>query len=1810
MSFLTRITIAFLSIAWLFIAPQKTLAQASNATYEDALFICNVGSGSYPLNTSNSFYNIPGLDSGCLNSTKNPHWFRFQIITPGNIRWQMTPTSNANLDVIVYGPFNNPNPGLSALVPANRAFCSNNPILLDNIALNNVAANQFYLMMVVSQEGNSGSFSFIPQAGNTASIGTAIRFCFANPTTISSCSPSFELCTWPALSHISNFSFSGPGVNPTTGVFSPSLAGVGVHTITLVGNPYGCGSTLVANYTVNVTACPCVPGINNLSGQTVLCHNSFIPPLTVIPCPTSQLPPLVTVTSYKWQQLLPNSTVWQDVPDGTGATLNSLRLTLSGQYCVRVLAIRSDNVEMASNPTCFNVLPAIQVPNISISGGGSNTVCYNSNVTLIASAASGGGNNFVYQWERSFDLGVTWSDIVGATSLTYTTTATNITTATAITLFRVKATDISLNNCGAVYSSTPNFSLNVLPQVYPGVISANPGGSLTPAVTDACWESPVEIASVSGASGTGTVEYQWQTSVDGIVWNPISGATTATYNSPSPTIATTLFFRRTSTFTVNGVTCPNLRAISNVVTISWIDDQPFVSLQRSLGFENQLAHNWIAAPSISGTITNTTATTVTMTTAPASVGSSAFVSYSLGAGIIPSDGIVTFSLRTGWLVSGSSNYSATTPTGLSGLVQSFEINGTPINLSPGLSYSIRVRSGEAIAFRNGFINTSGTGSITRRDTVVDFSFYPRNLNNQVNLCAGQPFTVPATGRNSAAVATLAPNFTASDVNYVWTHNGTGSLILPNSLTPTYNPGPGDQGTNVTLTLTATRMSGICTGKQAVVTYTITYRAPFVRSNVITTGPPNPTLCINTIPTPLIASSASGGTGPYRYQWQSQVAGSAIWINAVGVGANTLNFTPAPLQVSTTFRILTTDLGSPSCANSLVSTNTQTINVFQALVAPEFTVSFIDICPGSSVNLTASASTGGYNNFRYTFQVSSTPTGPWSNILNKELLPTPNTSLGTIWVNHDKYYRIIAQDFASPAFTTTGCGTAWSNPIRVRAFDQTPPTISVSNPTIQVNSACLATITPAQVLTYVTFTDNCHPSTVPLLNPTITPSSFSAPGTYPAVISVRDSSNNVATATCIVTVQDLLPPTVITRPHTLFLNASGTAVLLPANVNNGSFDNCVASGLLTYTVTPNTFNCSNLGLNIATLTVSDGANSASATCNVTVVDNLPPDIAGLPTGTVSVPGYGNTCSANYTWNASATDNCGVPVLTSVPVYDACRTYTAGSPVTYTYTARDASGNITTQSFTISVQNANCPSLATRTAVTLDIPATDTCMENIVTVGVNLRNYAGNTLSNRLGAFSLVIDYDDSRLTPTTGTPYLTNLISSIPLTELSYSIQAPSSIRIAWSSSLGIDICNKDTKLFDLQFNTSCNSGPASVFFNNQFTGNNELALTNATVIPNVQFVGASTDLKLCKGVRGKVSYANTAGTALSGVALTLNGNSATTNSAGNYILCGNNLTSGQTYPLTYSSSVSPAWLGANATDAINVRCHILGTCAPLTGINYTAGDVNNDGALNVTDFLSIQRRFAGLTNSFPVGDWVYSVPNILFNTAVVTRNIQALNTGDVNGSRDFFAPRFNFTPLNVQGAVTPNNQIYSVPLFSNFNAAVGAISLVISIPEGIEVSDVLMPNSVSDPVVWKQHGNVLRLAWSSLNSVNLKEGDVVLTLNCRGIASGSLELGYETEFATSSGEVLSGLTLSAPRIGLIKGNSSSAFMVYPNPSKGLFNVSGDFTTLEVVDMFGRVVFNSTQPIKEIDLTSFSVGIYTLNVKTSNGIESHRLVLNR
>lgn len=117
-----------------------------------------------------------------------------------------------------------------------------------------------------------------------------------------------------------------------------------------------------------------------------------------------------------------------------------------------------------------------------------------------------------------------------------------------------------------------------------------------------------------------------------------------------------------------------------------------------------------------------------------------------------------------------------------------------------------------------------------------------------------------------------------------------------------------------------------------------------------------------------------------------------------------------------------------------------------------------------------------------------------------------------------------------------------------------------------------------------------------------------------------------------------PPTVKTKNITVSLNDSGTVSIKPSQVNNGSVGQC--GGNLTYELDKTTFNCSNLGANIVTLTVKDCQGStAKGTAVVTVRDCTPPviDSACASPGVLWPPDHTiRDVIVTYT----TTDNCKV------------------------------------------------------------------------------------------------------------------------------------------------------------------------------------------------------------------------------------------------------------------------------------------------------------------------------------------------------------------------------------------------------------------------------------------------------------------------------------------------------------------------------------------------------------------------------------------
>ncbi|NCI49352.1 choice-of-anchor D domain-containing protein, partial [Sediminibacterium roseum] len=97
--------------------------------------------------------------------------------------------------------------------------------------------------------------------------------------------------------------------------------------------------------------------------------------------------------------------------------------------------------------------------------------------------------------------------------------------------------------------------------------------------------------------------------------------------------------------------------------------------------------------------------------------------------------------------------------------------------------------------------------------------------------------------------------------------------------------------------------------------------------------------------------------------------------------------------------------------------------------------------------------------------------------------------------------------------------------------------------------------------------------------------------------VTDAAGNAQTATAIVTVLDTTRPVVNTKDVALCLDANGNASITTAMINNGSTDNC---GIASISLDKTTFNSSNVGANIVTLSVTDvNGNVGTKTATVTI-----------------------------------------------------------------------------------------------------------------------------------------------------------------------------------------------------------------------------------------------------------------------------------------------------------------------------------------------------------------------------------------------------------------------------------------------------------------------------------------------------------------------------------------------------------------------------------------------------------------------------------
>lgn len=242
------------------------------------------------------------------------------------------------------------------------------------------------------------------------------------------------------------------------------------------------------------------------------------------------------------------------------------------------------------------------------------------------------------------------------------------------------------------------------------------------------------------------------------------------------------------------------------------------------------------------------------------------------------------------------------------------------------------------------------------------------------------------------------------------------------------------------------------------------------------------------------------------------------------------------------------------------------------------------------------------------------------------------------------------------------GNTTQQSVVVTVSDNAAPVVASNNATVYLNANGQATISSSNVV--ATSSDNCSVSSLVLSNSNFNCSNL---GANNVTITAADAAGNTSTASAVVTVMDTTSPTVVFQNITLALDASGSALLSPNMINSGTTDNCgVASSVISQTA----FDCSHLGPNNVTLTVTDGAgNSSSQSGIVTIIDTLAPTV-----GYQHFNAYVDA-SGSYTFNVNmamgtSSDNCGIATLSAAQSNFDCSNIGLN---TVMLTSTDGSGN---------------------------------------------------------------------------------------------------------------------------------------------------------------------------------------------------------------------------------------------------------------------------------------------------------------------------------------------------------------------------------------------------------------------------------------------------------------------------------------------------------------------------------------------------------
>ena len=365
-----------------------------------------------------------------------------------------------------------------------------------------------------------------------------------DPLTPATINSNQDICydTSPSSLNVSQVSTGGGLLSDSSYIWQSSLNGLSNWQDIGYGLSYSPGSLTVDHFfrVKTVSNFSCGPVFSNLilinvydplssgainSSQNI-CFNTEPDSLSFAVLPTGSDGDYTFVWQYSFDDQL-----WVDIPSSDSLIYQPPVLDTTHFYRSIVISDFGCGTVNTSS-LMINVYDEFITGSINVT----DTICYNTDANIISTLTLpiGGNTPYSYEWSYSND-NINWTNIFGNNSPSY-----NPFLLTDTTYYRVKY--ISNFGCGELFSNISQ--VIVLPIVVPGNI-----------VDDQflCFDSIADPLFMDTLSygGDNNFSYQWETSLDGNIWNIIIGADTTTYEPGFMNLSTFYRLKVASTYLPN-----------------------------------------------------------------------------------------------------------------------------------------------------------------------------------------------------------------------------------------------------------------------------------------------------------------------------------------------------------------------------------------------------------------------------------------------------------------------------------------------------------------------------------------------------------------------------------------------------------------------------------------------------------------------------------------------------------------------------------------------------------------------------------------------------------------------------------------------------------------------------------------------------------------------------------------------------------------------------------------------------------------------------------------------------------------------------------------------------------------------------------------------------------------------------------------------------------------------------------------------------------------------------------------------------------